>query len=291
MREKYVIKLKTLTPIHTGGVDRKSRQVLMSGIIGSVRWWYESLVRALGGFAADPTEPATSIFDARAYSRTLDVNDGLRDVCIASRLFGCTGWRRKFNMNITDNEGSAGIWLDKPNVEFNIELTPTKKIDEEEKWLLAKTFELINRYGSIGGKTTLKPPKMPDFGLVEVLENVQTTITRDAVSQWISSIMGKSQVLQKRLQAMPREFPNLRYFFFNTNAYLDTKQMNQLVAIDRTGFLRGDRGISKKVFSFATGKRFWGYTTGDGMLNAVLKQLSQMNVRGTKTGKEVLNEL
>jgi len=49
------IKLKTLTPIWTGGADGKCDRLHETGIIGSLRWWYEVLVRGLGGYACDPT--------------------------------------------------------------------------------------------------------------------------------------------------------------------------------------------------------------------------------------------
>ncbi len=67
--------------------------------------------------------------------------------------------------------------------------------------------------------------------------------------------------------------------------------MNELVRVDRSGFLAGRRGVSKKVFSFQTTKRFWGYAADEGMLNRVLEALARMGFREIKTGKEVLNAL
>jgi CRISPR type III-B/RAMP module RAMP protein Cmr1 len=40
------IRLKTLTPLWTGGVEAgKVDRVHETGIIGSLRWWYEAIVR------------------------------------------------------------------------------------------------------------------------------------------------------------------------------------------------------------------------------------------------------
>lgn len=78
------VTLKTVTPIWTGGVDPKTcERIHGTGIIGSLRWWYEVVVRGLGGSACDPSEH-TCLYD------TKKPNDGLCDVC---RIFGATGWR------------------------------------------------------------------------------------------------------------------------------------------------------------------------------------------------------
>ncbi|UKL14242.1 type III-B CRISPR module RAMP protein Cmr1 [Dissulfurimicrobium hydrothermale] len=53
------ITLKTLTPLWTGGVDQTSDRLHETGLIGSLRWWYEALVRVQGGDGslAGPLEP------------------------------------------------------------------------------------------------------------------------------------------------------------------------------------------------------------------------------------------
>lgn len=48
MNEPLTINLKTLTPLWTGGADGKSDRLHATGIIGSLRWWYEVVVRELG---------------------------------------------------------------------------------------------------------------------------------------------------------------------------------------------------------------------------------------------------
>ncbi|HHF52316.1 MAG TPA: type III-B CRISPR module RAMP protein Cmr1, partial [Candidatus Aminicenantes bacterium] len=39
------MKIKTLTPIWTGGVGGRCDRLHETGIIGSLRWWYEAIVR------------------------------------------------------------------------------------------------------------------------------------------------------------------------------------------------------------------------------------------------------
>jgi CRISPR-associated protein Cmr1 len=291
-----LIKLKTLVPIWTGDINRSSDVLKETGLIGSIRWWYESLVRGMGGYACDPTDEDRCGFDGEAYARSGDPEDGLVDVCPACCLFGCTGWSSKFRLLATDaGDEMANLKLALPNKEFHLKLVELKPITDEERWLVGRTFYLIDKYGSMGGKTTLKPPKMPDYGLVSLLENVESPngVDRQAVAKWLGDMIQKSDSLKRRAQAIPREYPNLRYFFFNPNSWIDREKMNRLVKIDRSGFLAGERGISKKVFSFKNqpGKRLWGYTKDEAMLSQVMKELEAMGVKNTRKGGDVLNEL
>jgi CRISPR-associated protein Cmr1 len=87
--------IKTLTPIWTGGVETGQMDRLHeTGIIGSLRWWYEAIVRGLGGWACDPSQ-GSCIYDEKK------PNNGLCDVC---QVFGATGWRRRFRLVVQDDQ-------------------------------------------------------------------------------------------------------------------------------------------------------------------------------------------
>ena len=94
------IKLKTLTPLWTGGVDGTCDRLHETGIIGSLRWWYEAIVRGLGGWACDPTDEGARCPDRQ----------GRR--CVACELFGCTSWQRKFKLRILGDDGT--LFAEKP---------------------------------------------------------------------------------------------------------------------------------------------------------------------------------
>ena len=64
MTEPLEITLRTLTPLWTGGVDGTSDRLHATGIIGSLRWWYEAMVHGMGGYVSDP--PAEEAFRAPA---------------------------------------------------------------------------------------------------------------------------------------------------------------------------------------------------------------------------------
>lgn len=87
------VRIQTLTPLWTGGVQAgKVDRIHETGIIGSMRWWYEVIVRGLGGDACDPSQ-ADCAFDEEKD------HEGLCDVC---QVFGATGWMRRFRLIIME---------------------------------------------------------------------------------------------------------------------------------------------------------------------------------------------
>jgi len=86
------IKLTTFTPIWTGGAEGKSDRLHLTGIMGSLRWWFEVLVRSVGGRVCDPGEHSC-LYDP-------DTDGGLCNVC---RVFGTTGWARRFRLTVIEN--------------------------------------------------------------------------------------------------------------------------------------------------------------------------------------------
>ena len=71
----FNIELQILTEIFTGGPERKSEVIRDTGLIGSLRWWYEALIRGVGGTACDPSQGPPC--EERLH-------------CDACELFGCS---------------------------------------------------------------------------------------------------------------------------------------------------------------------------------------------------------
>ena len=103
------VKLKTMTPLWTGGVDGKSDRLQETGIIGSLRWWYEAIVRGLGGYVGNPTSDKSQErcdFNTEAYQNALRAGHskeqalaaGLKSLGAVEYLFGATGWARLFRL-------------------------------------------------------------------------------------------------------------------------------------------------------------------------------------------------
>ena len=125
------LQLTTLTPIWTGGADGKSDRLHVTGIMGSLRWWYEVFVRSVGGTACDPTEHSC-IYDQGK------PNDGLCDVC---RVFGATGWARRFKLIISETSlqqkrPSASIPGREGNLVFNLSSDHQSSRTQGHRWYL-----------------------------------------------------------------------------------------------------------------------------------------------------------
>jgi CRISPR-associated protein Cmr1 len=91
------VNIKTRTPIWTGGVESgKCDRIHETSILGSLRWWMEVLVRGMGGQVCDPTDQKCSYDPSHEKP-----NNGLCKVC---EVFGATGWKRQFRLEIQDIE-------------------------------------------------------------------------------------------------------------------------------------------------------------------------------------------
>lgn len=201
------IRLKTLTPLWTGGVDQTCDRLHETGLIGSLRWWYEALVRGLGGYACDPTS------DDRCPEK-----DGKH--CAACELFGCTGRARKFRLSIegegksvlldgsdvllpsgrvhqtkTGDSRAGGWFLLKDSYIGSIQarLELLREVTDQEWIRLKVAMELINRYAALAAKVS------SGYGVV-------------------SFKSGFSPVMLNQLQAgsgsRGNDLPDLRDFFF-----------------------------------------------------------------------------
>jgi len=191
------VKIRTLTPIWTGDVDRKCSKLRETGIIGSLRWWYEVLVRGFGGCACDPTNSKC---------------EG-KNHCDACELFGCTSWSRKFRLEVEFNMAIPQVWIGtrekrgnrylKRNVggfmsDGSIILTfiPLREISQNEWTLLNKTFQIIADYGALGAKIS------QGNGVIEIVENNLPYGDRKP----------ESDILKKKGNTI--KSPNLNDFFF-----------------------------------------------------------------------------
>lgn len=296
MAKSLIIKLRTLTPLWTGGVDQTSDRLHETGFIGSLRWWHEALVRGLGGYACDPTD------DDRC-----PTDDGKR--CVACDLFGCTGWGRKFRFQILDgNQNIKETALLNANEDVTLRFTELRLLNTEQRWLLVKTVEIAAKHGALGGKTPLKPQKKPkvgdDYGIVQVRESQGAPkVSKPDIEKYLRSGDWRNVQIQE---------PDLRWFFFVQGAFLCRKQINSVIGLSEDGrsvignepfqqFLRGRKGdqsnpaVSKKIFSFRVDHgRIWGYGQDQTMRDKITEKVKEEIGQGTcqvKTGEQVLDEL
>jgi len=268
------ITLKTLTPLWTGGVDGTTDRLHETGIIGSLRWWYEALVRGLGGYACDPTSKEDRCPD----------KDGKH--CVACELFGCTGWARKFRLQTPAHleiiQFQKNLKAIKEGQEIQLELIPLRRITDEEWCLLQMILRLISDYGAMGGKTVFKPSDERnreqafhhlDFGLVEIQTESQSCAKNlDEIKSYVNSDKwrkGDHQYRDKEGKIHDYSWASLSNFWCVKGRYLarqspssstfnkvigrreDKTKGQQLAQNDEVStWLAGKQQESKKVFSF-----------------------------------------
>jgi CRISPR-associated protein Cmr1 len=129
------ITIKTFTPIWTGDIDGKCTEIKETGLIGSMRWWYEAIVRGLGGYACDPTGLSKCELSGKE-----NKDERIQKLCPACYLFGTTGWKRQFNLQVKPSQQGVPLhfrtstpmnrnWLDRIFGEMKSEENGKKEYD------------------------------------------------------------------------------------------------------------------------------------------------------------------
>ena len=180
------IRIRTLTPIWTGGVNGKCTKLRETSIIGSLRWWFEAIVRGFGGYACDSVGEVTK----KCELNVEEYKKGARPeelVCPVCYVFGTTGWSRRFRLEI--NQSFCAIYQDSLVVsgnrrswyypsglvscdgEFNeireilpVSITSIHKESEKEvdiDSIFKVLFTFVSKWGMICGKTAI------GYGVVE----------------------------------------------------------------------------------------------------------------------------
>ncbi len=197
------ISLKTITPLWTGGPNGQADRLHMTGIMGSLRWWYEVLVRSVGGNVCEPGQHSC-LYDPD------ELDDDLCDVC---RVFGATGWARRFRLVVSEDNlhhlkpaasriNTSGQrvfslsrdyptghnWYlngDPLSGQVTLKIIPTGSMDKEgnkafDPALIAGLIQLIAGRASLGAK-----PQM-GLGVVQVINRQSTQSLLDHLKQIMS---------------------------------------------------------------------------------------------------------
>ncbi len=184
-----VFKLKALTDIWTGDANRQGSRLIPTGLLGSIRWWFEVLVRGLGGKACDPT-----VKEVRCPAASKAPHEPGHH-CVVCELFGCTGWARKFRFEVLDENDQPKQSQIRKDETFILRFTEIRPISEEEWCLLCLTLRLIADYGAIGGRTVFKPTDEQnrqsalhhkDFGLISIEEPPRISCVMEDLKKYVS---------------------------------------------------------------------------------------------------------
>ncbi len=254
---EIVVKLRTLTPLWTGGIDTTMDRIHETGIIGSLRWWYEAIVRGLGGRACDPTSNEKCQYDAR------DKRSPEEQLCPACYIFGTTGWRRRFRLEILydeiyqDRSSPTRVSAERINPRtkrnptwwfpghpqtgtFTIKIQSFSRDFQPE--IIAGLIQFIVDWAALGAKTQM------GFGVVELIDD---RIDTQPFFEWLGHITGS--------QTYP-DLPSLQNIFLSRISPKNGNSFNEQDTFNLKYDLRQLFTKNRDIRHFVMGKV---YTSGE----------------------------
>ena len=234
------VNLDLITPLWTADATKKARHVEGTGLAGSLRWWYEALIRGLGGWACDPSEGHCELeveeFTRRRQRGCEHAGAGRLclacerqalaacGLCPACQVFGATGWARTFRLAVHDGTqpgyppaGRGRVRADRRNARgeqpayyfppgrvgpLTLTLLPRRPDDTEAIPLLLGLLEFIRRNAALGAKTNL------GYGLFKWEEQPANLLSAEA----FATLMARRAGVGRR--GSTGRWPDLREMFF-----------------------------------------------------------------------------
>lgn len=218
------MRAKIQTPIWTGNIDSESPILRTTGILGSLRWWTESLLRGIDKHACDPTSA----------EKCPEEKNKIKYYCPACLVFGATGLSKSFRLeidstcnhvfvgnpiNIKPERRRRGWYLGSGLVgEFELSFLPLEKSFKEV--LVEVPLAIASKWGSIGAKTQL------GYGVFQMKEysayaNIQS------FSNALKSIQDRLEFVQNAefRDCIPNseKYPNIQDFFFTKMQFKASK--------------------------------------------------------------------
>jgi len=304
-------RFKAITNIWTGNAERQNQQLILPGLLGSIRWWFEVVVRGLGGYACDPTAKSRCPVENKN-------NQNEKCHCVVCELFGCTGWARKFRFEVVDESGQPIQNAISANTIFILRFTPLRMICDEEWALLDLTLRIISEYTALGGKTVFKPSDEKgremmihhrDYGLITLEGNPELfTIGKDNLQKYIK----RPNWCKSSHDADDFNWASLSHFWVVKGRYLARQSdyhstFNRLLGRPEEkgrsswgkSWLAGSQRESKKVFSFKTRgyERTYGFVLKNSDFSEIENTLREVwNIQGNQefrflTGESILETL
>ncbi len=256
------IKLKTLTPIWTGGVEAgKMDRIHETGIIGSLRWWYEVIVRGLGGKVCDPSKHECRFYpDKYRRSEVVEMRQRLLDagLCDVCQIFGATGWQRRFRLVIDGSSLSnvplSNIEADRRYEKNGKQKTPTWYFQNPAKsgdfiiqvQSLATEFQpaiISGLLQFVAGWAALGARPQMGFGVVKL----DSEVNIDPFLDCISAVAGQ--------QSYPA-LPSLKNSFFcQLEVDNATAQKTFNIKYDLRRLFKNDKNLRHFIMGTVKGKR------------------------------------
>lgn len=255
MNKDLTVQIKTLTPIWTGGVYGNCDRLHETGIIGSLRWWYEAIVRGLGGYACDPTGDGA----CKLSGNEKNEEDRKVKLCPVCYLFGCTGWRRRFQLQIEvvpqvplhfrtlsninkrwlgeifagKNQCIDNLRVSYGNIEFRFIINENNTGEAYVKSQLTMLLNFIAAYGGLGAKLQHGFGQIcqPEFQgdqetLHECIDKLKTKIIQNVFKSTGNQINTPYDL--KKFVSLEYEIPKHKFTdFLNPNSHMGKPELNK----------------------------------------------------------------
>lgn len=227
------ISFLTLTPVWTGNIDKESSILRATGILGSLRWWTEAILRGMGYYCCDPTNNFRCPKETQIKREKAPI-EKKKEFCNACLIFGATGLSRSFKIetiNINTNENSNNNkkeffstainlvpgkrkrgWRFMEGINGNITLRFTSLFRYPSLNLVLFPLVIATNWGAIGAKTQL------GYGVISLINSKQKKVTTkdfleelERISERLSTI-AKGELRKEESQKIV--LPNIQKFFF-----------------------------------------------------------------------------
>ena len=220
---EIITHLRTLTAVWTGDASRHCPRITSQGLIGSLRWWAEVLARGAGLRIDDPTMNPP-IYDPDVGEMGLDV---------VSRLFGATGWRRRFRLIVAPHEVEprpADDWSGVRSADVPVRLIGSREADLR---VVESLLAWVCRRGAVGARWRL------GSGVVEMKEPASLAPLRE----WL-----EAETRRREAARGPGELPRLDRMVFaqlrGAPGALDRSELKRIVK----EVIRAKKGMAGVIF-------------------------------------------
>ncbi len=235
-----MLHLRTLTPLWFGGLDPgRLDRLHETGLAGSIRWWYEVILRGLGAEACDPlrTGEGRCGFKRQAYdgSEAPTTRGRLRDagLCDACQLFGAQDYGGRLRVALTGGDalckgvniplpsgrvrsgGRPGGWyvsgdsMVSGDGEKTVRLQVVPLASRSDLDLLKLPLVLAGRHAAMGAKTA------SGYGVVRIEESIEGAASGQL------AVAESSLNMLPHGAAQPNGLADLREHFFAKFQFLE----------------------------------------------------------------------
>ena len=222
-----MINLQIKTPVWTGDIDMRSGLLQSTGIIGSLRWWAEAILRGIGKYACDPTSDKKELKEKRCPVEDKD----RKYYCSACLIFGATGMRKLFRLDMSGGEnlfngrainimplGRGRGWYLGSGLKGQIRLSVIELDKVFDNSLVLLPLAISANWGGIGAKTqhgygVVEIEDCPEVDFNKFKEAIEKVTGKERLSR-LSELLYKSKLKILLRDENSNGLPNLKEMFF-----------------------------------------------------------------------------